>query len=150
MNLLNTGEKLVGTVINSDRNNDIADWLVKDVALSLFPIGAALLMDFLKTNSVDWAKLIGDGTLVLSSFSIAAPAVFNTIKMNNIDKAYKIHGYILTFFCFFLLLIYAVFKTSANSDLTFVITISLICLFFAVIASYRDFSLREFIGGGNG
>jgi len=125
---------------------DLSDWFVKDVALSLFPIFAAFSVDYLKTGSIDVAKIIGDGTLVLSSFSIAAPSVINTIKITKIDNQYKHHGYLVAFFCFFLLLIYATFKTATKSDIKVVITVSILSLIFSVVASYRDYYLRDYLG----
>ena len=136
------------TEVTENSQNDFADWIVGDILLTLLPVLFAILLDLLRYYVVDPVKILGDGTLVLSSFSISAPSVVRTIRMTSDktiprSKGIKNVGYVTLFISFINIIIYAAFKTTKTPNMKVVLPVSIACLITSSIISYIEQTLRN-------
>ncbi len=135
------------SVTPSKEKNDFVDWLFFEIFLTLLPIILALLLNWLQTFSFSLSKIIGDGTLVLSAFSISIPSVARIIKIS-VDstiphrKGYKRTGYAALIITVINAIVYASFKTT-TSDFQIVFPVSIICLVTSSVVSFIEQSLRS-------
>jgi len=132
---------------NKDNNKTMIDWWIGTVTLAFFPIIVSVIISIIRYTEVDFVRMIGDGELILSAFTICAPTLIG--HFNEKIKVNKILFYLLLISSFLQLVTYTSIKT--NSDNTFIIVViaSILCVGSSVIISWKsEVFFREANNGG--
>lgn len=128
---MNTGNVTKSKEMKTE--SDLIDWWGGTVVMALFPIIASLLFYWLRSEKVDFVRLLGDGELILSAFSIAVPSLISFYKEECYQKGGKGLFYMLLFAAFFQLMAYAVIKTNPQNTPHVVYITSGICLVSSIL-----------------
>lgn len=123
-------------------SNYMLEWWVETVILAFFPIIISMLMAVLRYTYLDVGRMIGDGELILSSFSISTPSLISHYREKN--KESKSLFYLLMFSTFFQLITYVTIKTNSANKSSVVYLASFICVITSVILSAKS---EDFIKG---
>ena len=107
------------------------DWWVKTVIFAFFPIFAAILISFLVTGTVVFARLIGDGELILCTFGISIASVF---RHRNNFKGYYYSSLIVAIIQ---IVIFACIKANSKAVFSNVLWASVLCIISSVLIAWQ-------------
>ena len=124
-------------------DKSMIDWWVGTVILAFFPIIVSIIISIFRYTNVDFVRMIGDGELILSAFSICAPTLIS--HFNEKVKVNKLLFYLILFSSFLQLVTYTSIKTNSENKFFIVLIASLLCVSSSIIVSWKS---EVFFKGG--
>ena len=106
----------------------LIDWWVGTVLFTFFPLIVSAIMGLCTAGSIDFNRLIGDGELILSAFSVSTPSLLRLHNSKTNDVTGKIHFYILLVISFLQLVAYTSTKLNQNRNPLVVYITSVCCV----------------------
>ena len=122
--------KTPGKTPATRKGDQAIEWWFGTVFLAFFPLLLAVVISLVRSGSVDFNRIFGDGELILSAFLIAIPTLIKCSKNN------RLLFFLLLFSCFFLLSAYVSIKTNTNNVPVVVYITSGICVGSSILVSY--------------
>lgn len=119
--------------------DSMVDWWADTVFLTMFPTLVSICISFLRYQTVDIDRMIGDGEMIMLSCLIIIPSLMRYYRDRPARKtvSHRRYFYILLFVSFLQIVAYASFKTNPKNDPVFVYIISAVCFPGSVGISYR-------------
>lgn len=135
----NKKEKLDPNNGKKTEKTDMIDWIFQDIFWNFIPIITCIIISFItsQNGSIDMSRLIGEGEIIFTSFSIAASSVIKLSKMDICNKNGKNKFIFYVLICISLceLITYVAVKVSMNNTVDAVYMASVFCVISSIMLS---------------